>query len=144
MWFNPLMASLLRSPLHPLLSHNTMLITVRGRKTGRPVTTPINYVRRADELITVSLRSRSWWRNLRGGRTVELILSGRRREAYASVAETDPEVSRGLAEIVAQNPEYARVLGIARDEAGRPQASDLARTASTRVIVTTSLKPRRA
>jgi deazaflavin-dependent oxidoreductase (nitroreductase family) len=144
MWFNPFMAGLLRSPFHALLSHNTMLITVRGRKSGRPVTTPVNYVRRGDELLTVSFRSRNWWRNLRGGRPVELVLSGRRRGAHASVAEADQEVGRRLAEIVAHNPGYARVLGIARDPAGRPQASDLARAASMRVIVTTTLKPRAA
>jgi hypothetical protein len=57
MWFNPLMAGLLRSPLHALISHNTMLITVRGRKTGRALTTPVNYVRNDDELLTVSFRS---------------------------------------------------------------------------------------
>ena len=54
MWFNPIMASLLRSPLHRWLSRNTMLISVRGRKTGRMLTTPVNYVRVGDELLVVS------------------------------------------------------------------------------------------
>ena len=144
MWFNPIMAGLLRSPLHGLLSRGTMLITVRGRKTGRDVTTPVNYVRRGDELMTVSFRSRTWWRNLRGGRPVNLLLSGRRRDAFASVTEADAEVARGLAEIVGQKPGYARALGIALDSAGRPQPLDLARAATRRVLITTELKPQPA
>jgi len=141
MWFNPLMAGLLRSPLHRLLSHNTMLITVRGRKTGRAVTTPVNYVRRGDDLLTVSFRSRTWWRNLRGGRPVEIVLSGRRRQGFASVAESEAEVGRALTEIASRNPEFARAFGIDRDPAGRRQPSDVARAADTRVIITTTPTP---
>jgi deazaflavin-dependent oxidoreductase (nitroreductase family) len=140
MWLNPIMAGLLRSPFHALLSHNTMLFTVRGRKTGRPVTTPVNYVQRGDELLTVSFRSRTWWRNLRGGRPVELVLSGQRREADASVAETLSEVERGLEEIVARSPSYARPLGVALNAAGQPRREDLASAAATRVVVRTQLR----
>jgi deazaflavin-dependent oxidoreductase (nitroreductase family) len=104
MWFNPFMAGVLRSPFHGLLSHNTILITVCGKKTGRRLTTPVNYLRRGDELLTVSFRSRTWWRNLRGGAPVELLLAGTRRDAFASVAETDSEVGRALAELVSHSP----------------------------------------
>jgi hypothetical protein len=83
MWFNPFMAGVLRSPFHGLLSHNTILITVCGKKTGRRLMTPVNYLRRGDELLTVSFRSRTWWRNLRGGAPVELLLAGTRRDAFA-------------------------------------------------------------
>ena len=32
--------------IHGLLSHNTMLMTVSGRETGRQVTSPVNCLRR--------------------------------------------------------------------------------------------------
>lgn len=137
MWFNPLMAAILRSPLHGMLSRNTMLITVRGRKTGRPVTTPVNYVRQGNDLLTVSFRSRTWWRNLRGGAPVELLLEGARRSATASVEESEADVSRALGELVKQVPAFARPLGIDLDAERRPRPADLARAAQQRVIIRT-------
>jgi hypothetical protein len=140
MWFNPIMASLLRSPFHGLLSRNTMLITVRGRRTGRRMTTPVNYVRRGDELLTVSFRSRTWWRNLRGGPTpVELLLAGARRAGQATVVENEPEVEAGLADLIARSPGAARFLGVRLDAAGRPNAADLAHAARPRVVIRTWL-----
>jgi deazaflavin-dependent oxidoreductase (nitroreductase family) len=142
MWFNPIMASLLRSPFHGWLSHNTMLITVRGRKTGRPVTTPVNYFRDGDELLMVSFRSRTWWRNLRGHQApVQLLLAGVRREATALVFESEADVNRGLAEIVARFPSMARPLGIGLDETGSPRLADLAQASQSRVIVRARLTP---
>ena len=140
MWFNPIMAGLLRSPFHALISRNTMLITVRGRRSGRAVTTPVNYVRHGDELLTVSVRSRTWWRNLRGRQTpVELLLAGARRAATATVEETAAEVARGLAEVAAVSPMMARALQIGLDSAGRAHPEDLAAASSSRVIVRTRL-----
>ena len=141
MWFNPFMAGVLRSPFHGLLSHNTMLITVCGKKTGRRLTTPVNYFRRGDELLMVSLRSRTWWRNLRGGAQVGLLLAGKEREAFASVAESDSEIRRGLAQIIVHSPSIARPLAIALDETGQPKPVDLARASQNRVIVRARLKP---
>jgi len=136
MWFNPVMAGLLRSPLHGLLSKNTMLITVRGRKTGRQVTTPVNYVRHGEDLLTVSFRARTWWRNLRGRPTpVVCLVAGKERRGLASVVETDSEVEGGLAELVGNAPSFARPLGVGLDSAGRPIPADLARAAKDRVVI---------
>jgi hypothetical protein len=67
MWYNPLLTWLLRSPLHGLVSNNTLLTTVIGCKSGSNITLPVNYVDMGEELLTVSFRRRTWWRNLRGG-----------------------------------------------------------------------------
>lgn len=140
MWFNVIMAGLLRSPLHGLLSKNTMLITVRGRKSGRELTTPVNYVRRGTDLLTVSLRSRTWWRNLRGRATpVVCLVAGENRSATATVVESTPEVKAGLAQLIAQAPSFARPLGIGLDASGRPIASDLTRSAQDRVFIRSQL-----
>lgn len=140
MWFNPLMASILRSPLHRLVSGTTMLMTVRGRKSGRAITTPVNYVRHGEDLLTVSFRSRTWWRNLRDGAPVECWLRGKKRAGTASVLEAPAEVERGLADLVSGAPSFARPLGIGLDAAGRPRVPDLVRAAQNRVIVRTRLE----
>src|SRR4030042_5733909 len=76
MWFNPLIAAVLRSPFHGMLSRSVMLMTVTGRKSRAAYTTPVNYLPVGEELWTVSFRNRTWWRNLRGGAAVTLRLRG--------------------------------------------------------------------
>ena len=39
---NPAVCSLLRSPLHGLMSKNTLLLEFTGRKSGRLLSTPIS------------------------------------------------------------------------------------------------------
>ena len=42
--YNPIVAGILRSPLHGVMSKSVMLLTYRGRRSGRIFTTPISYV----------------------------------------------------------------------------------------------------
>ncbi len=62
---NSFVKLMLRSPLHGMIDNGVMLITVTGRKSGKPITTPVNYLPLGDSLAIVSLRERTWWRNLR-------------------------------------------------------------------------------
>jgi len=82
---NPLIRTILRTPLHPLLSGRMALITVTGRKTGRTFTFPVGYERSADTVrITVGWPERKrWWRNLRGGAPVRVRLRGTVRNGHA-------------------------------------------------------------
>lgn len=76
MWYNSIMAAVLRSPLHGMLSKNMMLITVTGKKTGRQYTTPVSYSQQGEVLWVISNRERTWWRNLSGGAPVRLVFKG--------------------------------------------------------------------
>lgn len=66
--YNPVVAWILRSPLHGVMSRSTMLLNYTGRKSGRTYTTPVNYVRDGDGLLCVGAREHTWWRNLRSVR----------------------------------------------------------------------------
>jgi deazaflavin-dependent oxidoreductase (nitroreductase family) len=112
-----------------------MLITVRGKKSGKAYTTPVNYVRSGDDLITVSFKSRRWWRNLRGGAGVRVRLQGIDREANAVVVEEPAAVAAGLESLVRASPGYARFLSVGLDTAGNPEPASLARAAESRVLV---------
>ena len=50
--YNALMKSVLRSPLHGMVSKNFMLITFTGRRSGKVYTTPVNYVRDGDSILS--------------------------------------------------------------------------------------------
>ena len=94
MWrkiLNPFMIWLLRSPLHFLVSRQIMLISVKGRKTGRLYTTPVDYGRDKDAVLAITSQSYSWWKNLRGGGQADLVVGGRALSGRAVVSE-DPGV----------------------------------------------------
>lgn len=136
MWYNTVMAWLLRSPLHGLISGSVVLVTVTGRKSGKTYTLPVNYVREGDVLHTTSYRSRTWWRNLRGGQPAALVLQGREVSAVGEVAETQEDVETALATLLRLAPQSRRFLKVSVDPAtGAPNPAELARAAQDRVVV---------
>jgi F420H(2)-dependent quinone reductase len=75
--YNPLVAGLLRCPLHGLISRSTALLTICGQRSGRLFTFPVSYVREGDSLFILTRADRMWWRNLRKPTDVVVRLEGR-------------------------------------------------------------------
>ncbi len=77
--------AVLRSPLHRIASGGVALITVTGRRTGREYTFPVQYERSGDRVkIVVGWPDRKvWWRNLREGGRVRLLIAGEELEGHA-------------------------------------------------------------
>lgn len=131
---NDVMSWMLRSPLHGILSDGMLLITVTGRKTGKQYTTPVGYYREAGYLWVITSRDRTWWKNLRGGAEVALLL---KRKPVTAIAEPDLDeqaVETRMYEYVKHVPQAAKPLGI-RMENGNANAEDIARTAKDRLFV---------
>jgi hypothetical protein len=80
--FNPIAKTVLRSPLHGLLSHQLLLITFTGRKSGKVFTTPALYEQEG-EIVRLRI-GYPWWRNLRGEASVRVRLRGK---AYPATTE---------------------------------------------------------
>jgi deazaflavin-dependent oxidoreductase (nitroreductase family) len=139
MWFNPIMTWLLRSPLHGLISGNTMLMTYQGRKSGKTYTTPVNYLRMQDSegqyLLTTSKRDRTWWRNLRGGASVTLRLRGKDLRARAEAIEDEPAVAGELGAFFKQAPKMAKYFDVRLNADETPVQEDLVKAAQARVVV---------
>ena len=87
---NPIIRSLLQSPIHGLLSGSLMLITFTGRKSQRFFTTPVRYVCVGDTVRCFTSAETLWWRNLWGGADVTLRLKGQDKRYHATVIENDP------------------------------------------------------
>lgn len=137
MWYNPLIAGVLRSPLHAMLSGQMMLVSYTGRKSGQRFTTPVNYVQDDEVYWTASLRERTWWRNMRGGLTVSLRLRGREVPAIATAIESEAGVAKALGHLCELNSRYARFLRIACDRDGWPEAASLGAAARRHVVIRT-------
>jgi hypothetical protein len=128
------MIFMLRSPLHKMMSGSTLLVTVTGRKSGRPITTPVNYYQEGDTLWVLSNRERTWWRNLKGGALLKLRLRGQEVGGFGEVILDEPMVAARIGEYVRHLPISARSLGV-RMQDGQPDPADLSRLAEERVMI---------
>lgn len=143
MWYNPIIALILRSPLHGMLSNGIMLVTYTGRKSRRTISVPVSYVRDDEDdnvLWTTSLRKRTWWRNLRREALVTLRLRGKNRPARAEALEDEDEVADALYYYLTLTPSFAKHFDVALDEEGEPMEEDLVRAAQKRVVVRFNLQ----
>ena len=118
----PLVAAILRSPLHPLLSFGLMLISFEGRKTGRRYTFPVGYQQSGETITVLASRARrkSWWRNFREPRPVEVLVRGKRLAGEGRVLAGDSEKFRGAVEgTFRRMPRLAGQFGIAYERGQR-------------------------
>ncbi len=135
MWFNPIMIWLLKSPLHGFVSKGVMLVTVTGRKSGKLISTPTNYLRDGNTLWIISWRERKWWRNLRGGANVQTLLAGQNLKGRGQIIEEGPAVAQSLFEYYRKVPKAAKYVGIGLDAAGMPVSVDCESAAQKMVVV---------
>jgi deazaflavin-dependent oxidoreductase (nitroreductase family) len=135
MWYDPMMIRLLRSPFHGMMSRGMMLVSLTGCKSGRTITTPTNYLRDGNALWVVSWRDRKWWRNLRGGAQVRVLLAGKSVEGRGQVIEEQKSVAQSLFDYYRKVPRYAKYLQIGLDEAGLPLSADCERAAQKMVVI---------
>ncbi len=132
---NPFMKLLLRSPWHWIASNEVLLITVTGRKSGKQYTTPVNYVREGDTLITLSHTHRTWWRNLRGGATATIVLRRQKITVAAEVLEEQEPVTEYLQKYLTAVPQYATAFNVGLDEERVPIPADVEKAAVGKVMV---------
>lgn len=130
---NDFVAWMLRSPLYRMMG-NTMLITVSGRKTGRPITTPVNYGKSKNTLLVLSSRNRTWWRNIASNPRVMLHMHGKELQGKAELILDEAAVAAQVGEYVRELPASAKMLGVRITE-GELDPVDVERLARERLFV---------
>jgi hypothetical protein len=90
--------TLLRSPLHALVSDRLILLTVIGRESGRRYTFPVRYTidGRAITVVADEADRKTWWLNVARPAPVLVRLRGRDRNAIAQIEWDAPETDRAL------------------------------------------------
>jgi deazaflavin-dependent oxidoreductase (nitroreductase family) len=145
MWFmnkiaNPFVRLLLRSPMHGLMSAALLLITYRGRKSGKEYTLPVQYVQagRIIYIIPGMPEQKTWWRNLKGGLPVNLTLrgqpvsgNGRLLDPQADAAEIVTSVGLCLQ----HSPALAKIYNVRVEADGSSNADDLRKVAGKIIII---------
>src|SRR5579872_6084188 len=113
-WVSQTVNCILRSPLHVLMSHQTMLITVQGRKTGKAYTVVVTYVQDG-ELVYILSRA-SWWKNLRDGAQVLLQLRGKAVWGFAEPVFDQSLAEQKITQIVEMNTSEAKYFSVQLDD----------------------------
>jgi len=139
--FNPLIAAVLRSPLHGLVSGNLLLVTYVGARTGVTRTLPLSYVTIGERLYLCTRNSR-WWRNLRSARRVAIRLRGRTVQSVPVVVDPlSSEALDALRAFLTANPKTGEMLYAVRSDAHRhPVEEDLRRETPRSVVVRLDLE----
>lgn len=145
MWFmkhiaNPLVRFLLRSPFHAWLSGSVLLITVFGRKTGRPYTLPVNYAQ-SDNLLWIlpgMIEQKTWWRNLKDGAEVDIVLRGKQQKAFAEVVTGEKDLQTAVEALKTyfhQFPQSAKMHQVQMGADGTYPLEDLRKAAAEATLV---------
>ena len=118
---NRIVAAVLGSPLHRVLSGSTDLVRYTGRRTGRVVTTPTQYARQGNDVVILVGKpaTKTWWRNFRDERELEVLLQGTWAPmvARAVIGADEPDTIGPLLNAYLKRfPRAARALG-----AGSPE-----------------------
>ena len=89
---NPIIALVLRSPFHVLLSKRLMLVEFTGRTSRRRMHTPANYFRESDTIVRVFTETdRQWWRNVIDGQPFRAWVEGKAHNGSAVVVTVPPD-----------------------------------------------------
>lgn len=109
---NPLVAAILRSRFHPLLSRWLLLLAHEGRRSGRHYTTPILYRRTPDGVVLVTpAGATNWWRNFRGGHPVSVRLQGEWHGGEGEVVSDEEAILEHFRWLVGPIRRLERLLG---------------------------------
>jgi hypothetical protein len=137
---NPIVKILLKSPLHFLLSGNTLLLEFVGRKSGKRLSTPVSYHLQDGHLHCFSSKRFVWWRNLVEVNSIEVVLEGKRYSANPLVLMDEPEVmQKALTGFLQAVPRDAAHSGVRLNKDKEPDAVDIVDAVESMVYIRITL-----
>ena len=125
-FINPVVSLIARSPLHFIISHQLLVISFEGRKTGRKFLVPVSYHQHGSSYTCVTLRSNIWWRNLKGKSTTAIWFKGKLVDAKIELEFNDDSiVENTLRNLVTNNFIDAFFAKVKLNKDGTPVQKDL-------------------
>ena len=138
---NPVVKKILASPLHRLMSHNTVLLEFKGRKSGKKYATPVSYYESNGHLHCFTDKANKWWLNLCAGDEIEVTLRGQKMTGTPCVmVDGSEEMQASLRDFLIAVPRDAAHAKVGFDTNGQPIAADLERACNQLVLITIELR----
>lgn len=126
---------LLRSPLHGLMSHNTLLLSFKGRKSGKNYLIPMSYIREGTIVTCFTDTRTGWWKNLQSTPVI-LHIKGQRTQGVAKAVQGDQtDIQSELFTFLRHSPRDATYKGIRLDTNGHPNCDDIAHVVPWAVMI---------
>lgn len=131
---------MLGSPLHRVLSRAVLVLTVRGRRSGRRYSFPVMYAEDADSIwvFPADAEHKTWWRNLAEPGPVTVRVRGRIMAGSGETiigADRPEAATEGLTAWLRRFPRAAGRVGLAPGPEGTPDPEAVARLAERSVLV---------
>lgn len=138
-YVNAMMKSILRSPLHGMVSKTITVISFTGRKSGKAYSTPVSYSQNGN---TVTIFTHGeWWKNVSGGQAVSLRIRGKDYNGQADVTVADKAaMAAGLTEHLKVVRSDAKFYGVTFDEAGEPHKDEIEKAVNDVVMIRVTIK----
>jgi hypothetical protein len=99
----------------------------------------VNYLREGDSLWMISLRKRTWWRNLIQGADVKVRLMGRELNGHGQAIVEESAVAESLINFLRYSDNLRKGLEVNVDAEGNPKKEDCARAAQRTILVQVNL-----
>jgi len=140
---NPIVRSLLRSPLRSLVDGSLMAIYYTGRRSGRGFSLVTMYARSGDQLIVVvgEAEKKKWWRNFRERTPATVLVRGEKLACDGQILRDDPRKVQSFAAYCAKHPGAASLSGLKRGKDGTFNSEEMAKAARDAVMVVFDLPP---
>ena len=120
---NPAFRLILSSPLHFLMSANLLLLSFRGRKSGKSYMLPVAYVQQDAKLLVAT--DSGWWKNLRDGAAVQIQLRGQRRQGRANVITAVEGLQTAFNRMLSGSPMLGQIVGLSQAANGTALVGDV-------------------
>lgn len=131
---NVIFAALLRSPFHKKLSDRFILLSFKGRRSGKRYTLVVGYGREAEILEVIS--PRNWWKNLQGENTqVSVLLQGQWYKGIAEAFHGDETVAAGYLRAMQRSPRLIHMYHVQVDATGQPERESVLQATQTCALV---------
>jgi hypothetical protein len=113
-----------------------MLITFTGRKSGKQFTTPVRYIQSGNTVKCFTAAENQWWRNLRSGARVSLLIKGQFHDYQAQATFDNPaDIKDELVAYLALFPQDAAYHDIRLNKDKSLDAQDLDQAAHNAIVV---------
>ncbi len=83
---------ILESLFHMFIGKKTALIEFASRQSGRYVCQPIRYPRRDKHIQALCEKGKDWWKNIKSGAPVKLVLTGKKYQGWTEEIEEKDKI----------------------------------------------------
>jgi len=109
---NPIVNTILKSPLHSLMSEHSLVVRYTGRELGKNLSFPAYYHTIGDSIYVLVDKEEDWWRSLKNGANVQITVKGDEIQGWAEAVKDEALRKQYFINILESIPELKTELDV--------------------------------